>query len=352
MNTNRKNELLSGMESFNKESFHRSELLDEMMKLQSELVMLTFNEEHAAIANLRLWDVEQHLKDLNEQLGNVADKELEKFISESKVLCNLIKAEVSGHRGEYKAFSVLEHLKSKNIVLKNVELSDGDLRTEIDALVITPAGLTIVEVKNTSRNIFIDENGSYYRTGEFLKWDCNISEKMALKERLLRKTLENAETMIPNITKLVVFTDNRIEVQNKCKEIRTCFVSQLTYIIDGLRETCIFTEGIMEQLETVILAASNEERYPFEFDVNTYKNDFADLMVLLEEASAKEEADDEVMIETEEAVHTAESFGEKVRRFLDSKYVRFAGRAAAYVLVPLASGVITATAIQKGGIMK
>lgn len=52
---------------------------------------------------------------------------------------------------------------------------------------------------------------------------------------------------------IVVFTDNRIEVHNRCKEIRTCFISQLAYFIDDYRETSIFTDGIMEQLETVIL---------------------------------------------------------------------------------------------------
>ena len=83
----------------------------------------------------------------------------------SKILCNLIKAEISGNRGEYKAFKTLEYLQSQNKVMRNVELSHGETRTEIDALVITPKCLTIVEVKNTSKNnLLIDEDGNYYRT--------------------------------------------------------------------------------------------------------------------------------------------------------------------------------------------
>ena len=80
-----------------------------------------------------------------------------------------------------------------NIILKNIELKDGDDRTELDAVVITPYGITIVEVKNTARDIFIDENGNYYRTGEFLNWDCNIVQKMNLKEDLLKRALEKEE---------------------------------------------------------------------------------------------------------------------------------------------------------------
>lgn len=162
MNNTRVQELMAGMNSFRKEAYHKSEILSEMLALQSEIVNLTFNGEHAVEAELKIYDVERHLQQLNDECGHVADEALQRFIEGSKVLCNLIKAEISGNKGEFKAFRTLEYLKSQNIVLKNVELEDGDLRTELDAVVITPKCITIVEVKNTSKNIFIDEAGNYY----------------------------------------------------------------------------------------------------------------------------------------------------------------------------------------------
>ncbi len=174
MNMNRVNELMASMNSFGKEAYHKSELLDEMFALQSEIVSLTFNEDHAATADLKIWDVERHLEQLNADCGNAADAELEKFKGGCKVLCNLIKAEISGNRGEYKAFRTLAYLQKDHIILKNVELMDGDLRTELDAMVINPEGITIIEVKNTSKNRFINENGNYDRTGEDWKWDVYI----------------------------------------------------------------------------------------------------------------------------------------------------------------------------------
>ena len=140
MRTERVNELKASMKSFGKEKYQKAELLDEMFALQQEIVSLTFNQDHAALAELRIWDVEKHLEQMNEELGNVADEELQRFIEGSKILCNLIKAEISGNRGEAKAFRTLEYIKSRNYVLKNVELSDGDFRTELDAVVITPSG--------------------------------------------------------------------------------------------------------------------------------------------------------------------------------------------------------------------
>ena len=179
---------------------------------------------------------------MNEDCGHVADEELQKFKEESKAFCNLIKAEISGNRGEYKAFKTLEYLHSHNRVLKNVELQDEINRSELDAVVITPKCVTIIEVKNTSRNIFIDEEGNYFRTGEFLKWDCNIAEKMSLKEKLLRKVLSEAEMGHLQIKSILVFTNNHIEVQNKYTQIRTCFINQLVHIIDSFMLEDVLTE--------------------------------------------------------------------------------------------------------------
>ena len=138
MKTKRIEKLVSGMTSFSKEHYQKSELLNEMFALQTEIVEAAFSEEHASTANLRIWDVERHLEQLNEDCGHVADEELERFKDGSKVLCNMIKAEISGNRGEYKAFKNLEYLRSQNTVLRNVELQDGANRSELDAVVITP----------------------------------------------------------------------------------------------------------------------------------------------------------------------------------------------------------------------
>ena len=339
MEMNRVNELMASMKSFGKEAYHKSELLDEMFALQRELVALTFNEDHAATADLKIWDVERHLEQLNQDCGNVADEELRRFEEGCKVLCNLIKAEISGNRGEYKAFRTLEYLKSNHIILKNIELRDGDLRTELDAVVITPYGITIVEVKNTAKNIFIDENGSYYRTGEFLKWDCNIAQKMDLKEELLRKALAAEGIEDVEINKVVVFTDNRIEVQNKYAKIRTCFVSQLAYIIDGFKSQNNMSQEDMERIEELIRKAEHKEAYPFGFDVKQFKTDFATLMAVLEEASAKTEEEpviEEVVTEETKTV----SFKDVLKDIFESRFVKYAGSAAAGFAVSLVTTAV------------
>ena len=279
MKAKRIEELMAGMKSFSKDGYHKSELLNEMFALQQEIVELTFNGEHAATAELKIWDVEKHLEQLNEECGHVADEELQKFMKSSKILCNLIKAEISGNRGEYKAFKTLEYLQSQNRVMRNVELSNGETRTEIDALVITPKCLTIVEVKNSSKNILIEEDGNYYRTGKFLKWDCNIAEKMAVKEDLLKKVLVAAGYGYIRIRSVVVFTNNRVEVQNKFAQIRTCFVNHLAYVIDGFRLDENITVNDMNGIQKAVENAMCQEAYPFGFDARQYQSDVANLLV-------------------------------------------------------------------------
>ncbi len=359
MKTQRVEELMAGMKSFSKDGYHKSELLSEMFALQQEIVELTFSGEHAATAELKIWDVEKHLEQLNEECGHVADEELQKFMESSKILCNLIKAEISGNRGEYKAFKTLEYLQSQNRVIRNVELSNGETRTEIDALVITPKCLTIVEVKNTSKNILIDEDGNYYRTGEFLKWDCNIAEKMAVKEALLRNVLESAGYGHIRIRSVVVFTNNRIEVQNKFSQIRTCFVNHLAYMIDGFRMDEAITMNDMDCIQNAVENAMCRETYPFEFDACQYQADFANLLATLEFAKAKNEAQAEKVAEFEQYHENVShqthnrvkkvTFVDVMRTIFTSKQVRYAGSTAATVAITVVSGIIAANTVCKGG---
>jgi hypothetical protein len=344
VNMNQVNEMVANMKAFAKEKYKKSELLEEMFNLQEEIVNLTFNDERATTEKLRIWDAVNHLEQLNQSCGNVADEEFQKFKDESKMFSNLIKAEVSGKRGEDKAYRALQNIHSKSIILRNVELSDGNNRTELDAVVITSEAITIVEVKNTSKNIFIDENGDYYRTGEFLRLDCNIAEKMMLKEKMLRKVLVSDGIENIQIRSIVVFTNNRIEVQNKYAKISTCFLSQLSNIIDGFKSDYSYSDEVRGKIERTIKKAESKECYPFELDVEQYKFDFATLMVILEDASTKEivkcEEEESFMAKTNNLVW------EDLKKYFVVKCAGYAGSAAAITLI----STMALGAIRRGGL--
>ena len=281
MNTNKVNEIAKSFTSLTKDTYYKVEILPELFSLQSELVKKTFKEK-SNTEDLKIWDVEKHLDKMNVECGGIVTDQLEIFKKDCKYISNLIRAEISGNRGEMMAFDSLSHMRGKHTILKNIELSNDELRSELDAIVINRNGSYIVEVKNTKRNIFIDEDGNYYRTGEFLKWDSDIKGKMEVKENLLREVFSlKGLTNIP-IYKIIVFTNNRIEVQNKCESLNTCFLSQLPHIIDKHRDVAISFEDMNLAIQAVS-EANIEKSYPFEFDAETFKMNFARILVALEE---------------------------------------------------------------------
>lgn len=73
---NRIKEIISLMPSLSKDAYRKEELLPEHFGLQSEMINLTYNDDHAENGKLRIWDVENHFEKLNEEYGHVADEEL------------------------------------------------------------------------------------------------------------------------------------------------------------------------------------------------------------------------------------------------------------------------------------
>lgn len=285
MNNMKMESIVQKMTSFPKDEYQKIELLPEMLKLQDDLVREDLGEEYVGCA--KIYDVKRHLFEKNEELGHVADAELMRFKKGCGELANLIKAEISGNKGENYAFKCFEYLRSQSVVLRNIEMKKGDKRTELDAIVITPFGITIVEVKNTSRDIYIDNEGNYYTTGEFLRLDCNIAYKMKFREELVREAIRESFYSDMPIQSVIVFTNNKIKVENKCKDLKTCFVSQLAYTIDSFKESGKVSEIVMDEIRRMIKTAECKESYPFEFDVKQFKKDFATVIVALEEKEEK-----------------------------------------------------------------
>lgn len=291
----RVDDIMSRITAFSGYEYTRIDYLPELLKLQKETVDLTFNAEHADNSDLRLWDVERHLRKMNEERGHIADDELDRFAKDCKTVCNNISSEISGRKGERVVFSELDNLSCENGVLHNVELEFDGRRTEIDALVFTNHAVFIIEIKNSKKNIFIDKDGGFYRNGRSMHYDCNIADKMNEREALLRKALERAGMEELKIFKIVTFTNSRIDVENKYRYIKVCAVNYLSSFIEKFTSRLWYTyEDICTMMEAVTEAKCPDE-YLMTIDMNDFKIDFAELMAKLE---AYEEAEDETVVFT------------------------------------------------------
>ena len=334
----RANEILGNLHYCAKDMYRRDEMLEEMNELEKEMIDLTFNKEHADQGGLWIRDVEDHFRKLNEENGGIADDELQQFVSDCIDFTNYRKGIISGYKGEEMTFKKLEELTVENRVLRNIELTDGNNRTELDAVVLTHKGAWLIEIKNTRRDIFIDEHGQYYRTGEFLRWDSDIGYKMRIKSELLAKLIHEKGYDIP-IRCILLFSNNRIQVQNKYRELTTCFLSQLNHLIGETTANDVLTTTEMEKLAEDIGGIIGTDQFPIKTDVTKMKRDYAVLMAKLEAANeqttaAEKAAAEDIQPEEPEMTEVVKPIRHPVRDWLKcivrNPYVRgSAGTAAA-----------------------
>lgn len=342
MKDERISEIVAQMTAFRKETYYNGELLEEMLKLQKEMVFITFGEEVSDTASLRIVDVERYLEELNEQQGHIADNEIEQFKSRSKMFCDQLRGEISGQRGEERVYEVLVSRLPKGQILRNVELRLGSRKTEIDFVVITTRGLTIIETKNTWNNVEIDADGNYAINGKYMRRDGNIKEKLEYRKAILEELLrDNGLRNVP-VNTLLVFTNDRAQVHN-LGSIPACYANQVIYNLYRQRDPIVLNDNNMARIAEAIGDAVYRQAYPFKFGVVQYKQDFATVLALLTDCSDAEKTMD--LANTDGPTRDGEDFW----------YQRLAERAISCLkyAVPVAGGLIALVAaadtINKGG---
>lgn len=333
--------LMQAMSPCSKEMYYKEEKPKEMSQLQSSILNLIYNEEHAESMRLVLVDGVKHLKEINNERGNVADEYLERLEVECRQFDTLLGRELAGNSGEVQAFRSLETVKSDNITFRNLELCNGENRGELDAVVITSKAIFLIEVKNPGHDMIIDAKGNYYRAKGYMDMDYNIGEKINNKEFLLRKALEEQMRKIGkkmNIVTYVVFANSRIEVTNRYKYLDKCYLCHLPHLIDDYEGEDIYADEDMELMKQAILNAEDKKKYPIGMDIKQMKEDFAMAMALLEVGASEvqHEEIDECKLSVEKDSQ------EGVANFIDLKPLHYLGAAAT-----LAVAIISAVTIHK-----
>ncbi len=280
MKDSRVDEIKNRMTAFEERKYTREEVLNEMFKLQEEMAIIAFGENQAE--GKRFYDIVRHYGEKNDLNNKIAGQVMDDFRKEGREASNFTKGIISGRKGENKVAYKLNFLLSSNEIKNNIEIADGENRTEIDTLVITEKAAFIIEVKNTKRDVFIDEAGKYYRTGKYLQMDSNIGKKLELREKFVRQVAEQIGIKDLKIEKVVVFTDNHIKVMNRFRGIRTCFLSQLTSVIDTYQGEKIITLAEIKELMKIIDSSEMKASYVPDFDAEKFKNDFAQLVSILD----------------------------------------------------------------------
>ena len=270
--------LLSSLKGLSKDVYSREELLPEMDQLEKEMAQIVFEDGLDIPAEyVHKSYIMKHLHEMNNVAGNVADQELKRLSRLASIFSNHVRAQQSGITGEDRVEQYLDYMKSNHVVLRNLQLSDGVHNTEIDFLVLKQGVATIVEVKNSKRDIYIDEVGDMYKIGRYENFDSHLGAKMDFRAEVIKQLLKDAGFENMKIEKVVVFTNNRIQVQKDYRGFRVCFLSRLPHLIDDFYGTGViqFTKHL-QQIADFIQSKDLNEYYPFDVDVQEFKEAFVD----------------------------------------------------------------------------
>lgn len=270
--------LLSSLKGLSKDVYSREELLPEMDQLEKEMAQIVFEDGLDIPAEyVHMSYIMKHLHEMNNVAGNVADQELKRLSRLASIFSNHVRAQQSGITGEDRVEQYLDYMKSNHVVLRNLQLSDGVHNTEIDFLVLKQGVATIVEVKNSKRDIYIDEVGDMYKIGRYENFDSHLGAKMDFRAEVIKQLLKDAGFENMKIEKVVVFTNNRIQVQKDYRGFRVCFLSRLPHLIDDFYGTGViqFTKHL-QQIADFIQSKDLNEYYPFDMDVQEFKETFVD----------------------------------------------------------------------------
>lgn len=270
--------LLSSLKGLSKDVYSREELLPEMVQLEKEMAQIVFEDGLDIPAEyVHMSYIMKHLHEMNNVAGNVADQELKRLSRLASIFSNHVRAQQSGITGEDRVEQYLDYMKSNHVVLRNLQLSDGVHNTEIDFLVLKQGVATIVEVKNSKRDIYIDEVGDMYKIGRYENFDSHLGAKMDFRAEVIKQLLKDAGFENMKIEKVVVFTNNRIQVQKDYRGFRVCFLSRLPHLIDDFYGTGViqFTKHL-QQIADFIQSKDLNEYYPFDMDVQEFKEAFVD----------------------------------------------------------------------------
>lgn len=131
-------------------TYAKKEVEGELRKFQSMIVSKC----EGFPGDSKISDIQAYILALAEKKDLLEDPKIIKFNEMSNELNKLIAFEISGNKGERILAHNLEWVRVKNRSLMNLELGDDNFKTEIDGVVVTSKAIFLIEVKNSSQDIY------------------------------------------------------------------------------------------------------------------------------------------------------------------------------------------------------
>lgn len=264
--------------------YTNQEIVDRLIALQSAMARGVFEKTHAE--NLRDRDLMIHFEALAKEYSLDTTDTYLRFRKNMNELGHTIANYLKGRTGEKiakKAFYLIE--KDERVkILYNVQLEDGDYQTEYDAIVVAPYGLFVIEVKNWGKEMSISHMGLLSRSDEnTVVYD--LAGRMSIKEALLMATLK--DKFPSHYTNVLLFPNEKTIVDDNYHKMLISCGAGLSYVIrDFEREsTCHLSQQQIGDIVKTIQSKHKEQKTTCQVNCDEIINDYAELMVLIENAA-------------------------------------------------------------------
>lgn len=289
--------------------------LSGLQDYQELILRMVYNEDHAE--NLRLWDVIDHFQKLALDKGYSENETVLAAIADMETVAKEIAIAISGVSGERQVAHSLQYARRNILTLQNINLQDGEDKTELDQIVITSNGILILEVKNYKKDVTISEAGQIYGPCGKRYCDKNLGEQMNIKRYLLCTKLEQAlEETAPDlgvhIESRVVFSDPNITVTDLYQQEAYCFKTNLPHVVEQLRSDVHYSREQMRAIADIIRGfAEEDDTYDVGFDFDRIRRTFAEALIILEGDFTCEEGAEQELEQAEAIVIPAADPQEK-----------------------------------------
>lgn len=343
--------LFEGVGPVEGKEYTNQEITELLQEMQKTMMAGVYEKTHAEYMKEK--DLLRHFTTLATEYGlNETDtyKRFEKNMNELGYTIGTFIKGLNGERIAKRALKLIsfdEHVK----ILYNIALEDEDMQAEYDAIVITPYGLFVVEVKNWGSEMTIDENGILRREDRTINYD--VPGRMSVKEGLLREYLED---LFPeNYQSIMLFPNENAKVNDNYKRIPICYGGGIAYTIRERRgKENLLSKEQVNNIEKRILENHREQKAPCKVKCGEIIEDYAELMAQIEMISESQEhvekiekSDSSEIKRVTEENTTGSDSSEKEGVIKEIKIPQVIGGIAAGFVVAFGLGIVVTKAYEK-----
>ena len=270
--------------------YTNQEIVDRLSALQAAAAKGVFEKTHAE--NLRDRDMLVHFEALAKEYGLDSCDTYLRFKKNMGELSYTIGSFIKGFKGEKIARKALKLISMDRSVkvLYNVQLEDEDCQAEYDAIVITPYGLFVIEVKNWGNTVEISPMGILTR-GDESSVVYDLPGRMSVKEALLRECLK--DKFPTNYNSILLLSNERVQIEDNYHRIPVCCGGGISYEIRSYEKLSSkhLSEREVSEIANIILGSQKEQKSSCPVNCEEIISDYAELMVLIENASKVSEGE-------------------------------------------------------------